>query len=237
MPEWRRAAGLILMLAALSMPAGVRAQAVPRDSGAVVVRRPPDGVLEALRRDPDFDYEHARPATASLWERFKRWLWETLLAPLGDAAMAPFWRGVLYLLVGVGVTFAVVRLLGMRGEGLFYRRRPGPAPPAFEAVPSAPDLDALLADALRAGDYRRAVHFYYLMALRTLVDRGLVVWRREKTNHDYLDELGDAPARPAFEELTLLFDYLWYGDFPIAPGTLDRMARAYERFTRSLDAA
>ncbi len=228
------AAGCLAVFGACSA-APARAQ-VAYDTARVTVRRPPADFLATYRADPAFDYERARPEGASLWARFKRWVRETLLAPLGNAAMAPFWRGLMYLVVALGVAFAVLRLMGMEGRGLFFRSHTVPVGVVGTAEePDTTDLDRLLDAALAARAYRQAVRLFYLKALRALVDRGLIRWRREKTNHDYLDELDDAVLKPAFAELTYLFDYLWYGDFPIDEVTFARMRAAHARFEQMLE--
>ncbi len=96
------------------------------------------------------------------------------------------------------------------------------------------DFDADIAAAAARGDYRRAVRLFYLKALRELADRNLIVWRREKTNHDYVAELRRSPLRRPFSELTYLFEHIWYGAFPVDEAAFGRMRRAFARFDERL---
>ena len=53
----------------------------------------------------------------------------------------------------------------------------------------------------------------FLYSLKLLSDKHHLDWRPGKTNHDYLDELGDGELKTGFNELSFYFDYAWYGDF------------------------
>nr|WP_262905325.1 DUF4129 domain-containing protein [Hymenobacter nitidus] len=90
------------------------------------------------------------------------------------------------------------------------------------------DFNTLLAQAEAAGNYRLAVRLGYLAVLKQLTDHGLIRWQPEKTNHDYLRELTAGSLRPAFQEITRQFEYVWYGeqnDLSAAHYTLARDAR------------
>ena len=91
------------------------------------------------------------------------------------------------------------------------------------------DFDRLIAEATAARAYRRAVRLLYLKTLKTLAADNLIDWQRDKTNHEYIAELRQPALRSSFAELTFLFEYIWYGDFPVDEGVFDR---ARSRFTQ-----
>jgi hypothetical protein len=86
------------------------------------------------------------------------------------------------------------------------------------------EIDAAIA----RGDYRRASRLLYLRLLKQLSDAGRIVWKPEKTNHDYLRELGSNDLARSFARVTLLFDYIWYGDFHIDEPTFQQVRGAFE---------
>lgn len=62
------------------------------------------------------------------------------------------------------------------------------------------------------GDFRAAYRALYLALLSGLHDAGAIHFRRNRTNWTYVREFrGEAAKRGAFENLTGLFDEVWYG--------------------------
>lgn len=226
--------GVLLVL--LAMP--VQAQeAVRYDSSAVTVRRPADSLLESYRADPAFDYSEDEPEVTgtTLRERFRQWVRE-LLRGLFDPELAPLRRWVTYFLVAVILGFAVLTLLRMGGHGLFSGTSDRPRL-RFETVDddlNAIDFDAQIEAAVAEDAYRWAVRLLYLRTLKHLADAGLIVWMPDKTNHAYVQEVRQSPRGaapgPDFEELTTLFEYIWYGDFDIDRSLFDQLLPVFDTF-------
>ena len=210
-------------------------QALRYDSSEVAVRTPPDDALASYRADPDYAYDRDEPEGESWWDRFKAWLWETIFSNIFSEEMTPFWRLVLYVVIGLGLLFAILRLLQMDARGLIAGRKARRLDFAeLEENLDHLDFDRLIAEAIAAQDYRRAVRLVYLQALRQLADRELIHWTRDKTNHDYLDELNTSALHGPLADLTYVFEYVWYGDFPVDAGSFAWVQKAYGRFTEHL---
>ncbi|HRF40285.1 MAG: DUF4129 domain-containing protein [Saprospiraceae bacterium] len=79
------------------------------------------------------------------------------------------------------------------------------------------NLDDYIRQAIERGDYPLAVRLYYLAALKALSARELIQWKKDKTNLSYLLELRGQPQLPAFQEITHIFEWVWYGQ-----GGIDR---------------
>lgn len=77
------------------------------------------------------------------------------------------------------------------------------------------DFERLVEKAKAEKDYRRATRYYYLWILQSLSDKKIIKWNRDKTNLDYLTELKQHPIHQEFSYNTFLYDYIWYGKFPI----------------------
>lgn len=238
---------LAMIMAVLPLPARVPSAAaqdlpppgVRYDSSAVVVRSPAPETLAPYRADADYLYDREPTEPLGLWERFRRWLDETLFEPLRD--VTPGWaeEWFFYLVAAAGIAFALFKLLRMDLAGAFYRRRKPPGV-AFETLLDdihGVDFDALIREAVAARDYRGAVRLLYLKTLKALADHTLIDWQRDKTNHEYLSELRRPALRPAFAELTRLFEYVWYGDFAVDETVFGRMRQAFVRFEQQLDTA
>jgi hypothetical protein len=73
------------------------------------------------------------------------------------------------------------------------------------------ELDDPIRRAAKAGDYPLAVRLYYLAVLKELAVRNIIRWKRDKTNGAYLRELAGSPMFPTVQQVTLIFERVWYG--------------------------
>lgn len=74
------------------------------------------------------------------------------------------------------------------------------------------DLEQLLADALERKDYKAALRIYYLKILKTMWDKNILRWKKEKTNGDYLSEVFGGEWYEQLKTSTYLFEKCWYGN-------------------------
>lgn len=125
---------------------------------------------------------------------------------------------ILAMLVAV---LAVVLLLGatFRGKwsGVFMSKAKALEQAAIEVEVDIRDrqFKDAISLAAQAGNYRQAVRLMYLDALKTLAEQRLILWRINKTNYDYLNELSGHSLKPVFRDLTRHYEYAIYGDFPL----------------------
>ena len=77
------------------------------------------------------------------------------------------------------------------------------------------DIQELIKKALANENYRLAIRYYYLYILQLLSERELIDWQQQKTNDDYMVELSDSSFKNDFGKATLLYDYVWYGEFEL----------------------
>ena len=96
------------------------------------------------------------------------------------------------------------------------------------------EFDDAVQKAIAEKRYRVAVRLLYLRSLRQLQDRSMINWRREKTNRDYLYELSDQGLRPIFSDLTFIFEYIWYGEFPVDEKHFETAHAGFREFDQVL---
>lgn len=77
------------------------------------------------------------------------------------------------------------------------------------------DLEAFIGKALAEQKYALAVRLYYLLLLKELSAAGLIRWKRDKTNRQYLNELRKTPLAPDFLKATRIFELAWYSKYEI----------------------
>jgi hypothetical protein len=74
------------------------------------------------------------------------------------------------------------------------------------------DLDKFLRQALENGDYKLAIRIFYLIIIKTLSEKKLIEWKKNKPNHAYLQEMRNHEQYDTFSKLTHIFERIWYGD-------------------------
>jgi hypothetical protein len=97
------------------------------------------------------------------------------------------------------------------------------------------DVAALLKQALTAGNLRMAVRLYYLGLLKLLNEGGIIVWKKDKTNREYLSELMFQDQY--FEDvkkLTLAYEQVWYGEHTLTPESFQVLIKNFELVNQKL---
>jgi len=194
---------------------------------------PAPAVLDAYRADPAFQYDHPEAEGPSLWDRFWTWLWRSIWQPIQESTSAGFRDWVIIGLAVGALGWVVARLLRTGGVGVFARgaRAGVGVGPLMDVEDIAEvDLETRLGHALAAGDHREAVRVRYLRLLQALDAAGVVAWRRDKTNRQYVAEVAAADPRhaPSFRRATRAFDAVWYGERPVSESLYARLAPVFD---------
>lgn len=88
--------------------------------------------------------------------------------------------------------------------------------------------------ALAASDFRLAIRIQYLMILRQMADAGWILVKREKTNYDYLREIKNRNAQPAFKDVTLTYEFIWYGDVAVSQNEYSAISKTFDGLLNSI---
>lgn len=94
------------------------------------------------------------------------------------------------------------------------------------------DFPRLIQKAKSENNFRLAIRYYHLWVLQLLSDRNLIKWNRDKTDHDYYNELNTKPIQKYFSQNIYIYDYIWYGNFELNP---DEFQLAESIFKRTLN--
>jgi len=91
------------------------------------------------------------------------------------------------------------------------------------------DTDALLRKALADGDFRLAVRVHYILLLKKLNEVGLIIWKKDKTNRDYLSELyGRDTVYDDVRKLTIAYELVWYGERSVSQESFQRISGDFD---------
>jgi hypothetical protein len=187
------------------------------DSTKIAIRKPDATTQKELLENSDYKYDRVGPAPKSDWDRFVEWFWRTvdkIFDTEGGKIGFSIFQYVLIIAVVVIIVFLVLK---NNIRALFYGKSAS-VPidfKEFEEDIHNINFDELIADAISKKDFRKAVRLHFLKLLKELTDKNLIKWQIDKTNNDYSIELRSSKFNSKFNELALLYEYVWYGDFQL----------------------
>src|SRR5690606_32443746 len=190
-----------------AVPVPVDSMEVWWNSGGLVVRHVPATVLSKLRADKRLQYNLQEKQ-----DNKRSWLGLALLAIFGFLQSI---RIVIYIVLVVRLVLLLVFFL--RQQGYRFSRKPveTDAAGAMEEDPGVAGYEKQVQEAIAAGQFRLAVRYLHLQALRQLAERQLITLTRDKTNADYLRVLLPTPWYQTFARLTGDYEYIWYGEVDV----------------------
>lgn len=152
-------------------------------------------------------------------------------APAGISWDPDMMRVIAYFIVGCGLMvllYFVLHNLPFRMPVKKKIRQDGDGEHVVEDIETL-DAAALLQDAIRQRDFKLAIRLYYLGLLKLLNEKGLIHWKKDKTNREYLAELF---TRNAFfddvRRLTVFYESVWYGEHDVKDDTFYAMGSRFE---------
>lgn len=171
----------------------------------------------------DFDYNDIKPHE-SFWSKLQRKLGELIESIFGSLQGKSFHyteiilRIIAIIVVGILLYFIVKFFVEKQGNFFFGKknRKTGEIrdEDLHENIHEINFPESILKFE-KQGDYRSAVRYQFLFILKKLSDNNLISWNQEKTNKDYVADLSNSPLNKDFRNLSYIFDYVWYGEFPI----------------------
>jgi hypothetical protein len=121
-----------------------------------------------------------------------------------------------YIIYGIGIAVTIFLLynivvLALKPANKKVRENIDVSEIEIEKLP-VENLESMLKAAIETGDLRNAVRFSYLVTLKNLSEKKLIVRTRDKTNFDYITELSSHPMVNIFRDISRAFEYTWYGE-------------------------
>jgi hypothetical protein len=98
------------------------------------------------------------------------------------------------------------------------------------------DVQSLLQKTIAEGNLRLAVRLYFLGLLKKLNEGGIIRWKKDKTNREYLTEL--YIKQYYFEEvkrLTLAYEQVWYGEHRLSSELYQKLFAEFETLDQKLN--
>ena len=227
---------LALPVEAQENPAPDIADKAMFDSAYVNVRYPEKETLARFYNDKDFLYDREPPAPVTLWDKLKFWIIKNIIGIIFAKSTAPLWKTAFYLVFAFVLIFIIARLLKTNIQSLFYKPEAGSLieiETPRENIKKS-DFDRLISEKIKQKQYRAAVRLLYLKTLKELANKNMIRWKIDKTNIDYFKELQDSQIKKHFEEATLLYEYVWYGNFLLDEELFQRAYKVFKNFNQKL---
>ncbi len=201
----------------------------------VVVRSPSEQTLNNFRNNKEFNYHQKEVSPPSIFGLILEWLFKMLRKLFGNR-YSSYSSFLIYLTLGLVFIYLILKIIQSRPENLFYtnkNQRIDPYDGIIEDLHTI-DFDAKIKNAAGRHDYRAAIRWQYLKSLSYLSSRGLIHWKSDKTNDDYLHELQEQSILSSFREITKLFEYSWYGNFLVSESFYMRSRTLFLEFNKQL---
>ena len=192
--------------------------------------------------DSSFDYE-PKSKEKSAWERFKEWLayWYNKIFSLGnDEASMSAVELILKILAVIVILFVIYLIVKaiMNDEGQWIFGKSSDKKvihyDEIEKNLHLVDFEKLIKEAVKSGENRLAIRYYYLWLLKELASKEIIEWDIEKTNSDYLYEIKNEKLRNDFAYLSYLYNYIWYGEFELGEETFSQAIQSFEKTIKTL---
>lgn len=185
---------------------------------------------QKLTNDRAFDYRDQKEALQSIQSPQDSLLRKLSIA-LIDFLTSPAGKLIGWLVFFLVVGWALYKIFIHGGISLFSKK-----PSAISGALNGEDAPDTLAtanweyhfnNAAATGDTRMAIRFSYLQLLQILQRNGLIQYRSDKTNNDYIHELIKQEYRQPFRQLSRQYEYVWYGHYSISQAAYDEYIRTF----------
>ncbi|WP_431293586.1 DUF4129 domain-containing protein [Pedobacter sp. P26] len=190
--------------------------------------------ISSYKEQKEFQYDEIGQRQLSWWDKFWMWFWGLIGSLIQGATSNLISR---YIFIGLGVAlilYIVIKTIG--AENIFRKKSKETILPYDVITENIHEIDyeQELQRLVAERKFRLAVRLLYLRALKKLSDAEIINWQPDKTNYNYLMEIDKPELRNDFSKLTLQFDYIWYGDFPIDEVKFEPINQSFNQFNSQI---
>jgi len=183
---------------------------------AVDFRIPDKKKIEEYKKDPRFNYQ-VKEKELSWWDKVKFKIFRAINNLFSSVSYSGVPGVAVIIVIVLVLCLIIMKLFGVNFRTLVGKKKiDDPDIDIYTENVHEMNFDALIANALKNKDYRLVIRFLYLKNLKLLSDKDIITWSANKTNYSYQFEISDNTLRSKFLETTLIFDYVWYGEFPVS---------------------
>ena len=223
---------LLMLLCMLSLSL----QAKPKEQDQYTQRHFQKKKIEEYQHDKEFSYDVNPYRINTINEKIKYYLSQLIKRLFSEKGAAPYIRTLILLAI---LIFVVIKLF----EGQFQwflgngsQNKMGTVILPDEETGKV-NLQNLADKALKEGNLRMGIRYHYLYILKELDEKNFIQFHKNKTNRDYLQEIQSANIRSQFQIQTMVFDYVWYGNFHLSNDQFQRVLAGFQNMIESIQNA
>lgn len=202
-----------------------------------------DDRIASYKKDEAFNYE--RIQQENWWTLFKEWIakqwnrfWDWLLGSYTPTGIVAFFIKILPYLIAVAILGFAIWLfikLNPASGALQQKKQASVNLSEDEKIIEHEDISALIQKAKKEKNYRLAVRYYYLLILKKMRDLELIDYQFQKTNEEYLKEIAAVSTQQQFKAITHIYDFIWYGDFPVNEADFIKAEKDFSKMQTTLN--
>ena len=215
----------LFLLFSFSAFAKVDSLVVKIDNSIVVQKKFNKDNLEKYKVDEDFNYDREVRTEPNFFQKVFIWLSRLFMQLLEWVFGVKYAKGIFvnilkfipYLIAGLILFLLFKFFLKVNSNSIISNGSNKPIVSLTEEEDLIKNIDLLelINKAIEKQNYRLAVRYYYLNILKQLELKSHINWEQQKTNEDYIKEITQQKIKSSFENLTRLYDFVWYGNFSI----------------------
>lgn len=209
---------------------------IPVDSSEIIVRRPSAEKQKEIFAYEDYLFDKQGRPPVSWWDRFMDWLQRQIDELFSTNTGETFLFVFKWILIVAALGLIIFLLLKTDIRFLFYKKGQSAKIDYSEITEDIHkiDFDKQIDEAIAKKNFRKAVRLYFLKALKSLSDKNMIDWKPDKTNYDFYLELKEQKLQNDFRSVSILYDYVWYGDFSLNENEFKTASQQFSQFNEHL---
>ena len=206
--------------------------------------REPEANIKTRYTGDAFSYTETKKDVAlNAWQRFKLWLAEKLAeyfgihSPQGSMGIVNLILKIIGIILIIFVIYKIVMAyMNKEGNWIFGRKsdKLNTHTTSIENNIHQEDFKKRIKESINKKEFRLAIRYYYLLALKHLSEKNIIEWDYEKTNYDYYQEIENKDLKSQFQYISYIYNYCWYGEFDIDVNEFESGQQAFQKLIKSL---
>ncbi len=170
--------------------------------------------LDEYRKDSDFFYIKAEENQTDFYDTFGEIILKALALIFGNEVARFILSNFSYIVLAIVFIILVLYMRKMKFRGLSFKDKNTKTNEIVitESNVEETDFEELIKEAFNSKNYNLAIRYHYLKMLQTLSRAKIIKWESHKTNFDYYLEIKNNETKNNYKKLSILFDYVWYGE-------------------------
>jgi len=175
-------------------------------------RHLPDSTAQKLKKDEDYWYADKEAGKEKIEKKTQKKGFGYYLSKLLSSSIFYY----IFWIVVVGA-FALLVILYLRTFTTKSKRIRSVTGESVETIDNifTVNFDELINKALNEQNYRLATRLLFLRLLRSMSEKNIIAYGIDKTNMDYMFELGNTKYSKDFMQASRTYEYVWYGNFNV----------------------